>query len=492
MSAENTTVKKLDNVEEFNNIKSGFKTFSDVTSTEMKQGKKIIKIKPGLEKTDVDRYNNWFNKLNVKLKVKNYESILWVGTHRLKIEKFIEETYPKPTTASSYYNSLSNILLAIDKNKYKEYCRTLIVKSKARQRVAQAQTEEGLLSEDQLKNKYVSYTNISVQRDKWIKHWEGLRPVNKVVIPFKAKGKAKKPIVSDDLRTAIMYSLMLACNTYVPPLRVNIEDMKFHYGDKPPEEKSQQNYIWRKAKDHYAYVINYDKVENKKIAKDIPRSIFDLTVDIIDIHGRQITNGKKLCQLIEMSLEDFPRTYLLSNPTEDPEGIRPMTASSFRNGLANIFKPLKPTQNIIRKAYINLVYNSSLFRSLPVNALKSLGDLMRHDFITAMKTYRKVNAPDDVLPDFGPLSEAKIVRTINIPVMVEKKRKSMALIAKNYREKNQEKVLESRRTYYTNNKEAILKRKIINNLNSQAQTQVQKRTIAKYDLKQNPITGEWS
>ena len=89
MSAENTTVKKLDNVEEFNNIKSGFKTFSDVTNDEMKQGKKIIKIKPGLEKTDVDRYNNWFNKLNVKLKVKNYESILWVGTHRLKIEKFI-------------------------------------------------------------------------------------------------------------------------------------------------------------------------------------------------------------------------------------------------------------------------------------------------------------------------------------------------------------------------------------------------------------------
>ena len=40
MSAENTTVKKLDNVEEFNKIKSGFKTFSDVTSTEMKQVKR--------------------------------------------------------------------------------------------------------------------------------------------------------------------------------------------------------------------------------------------------------------------------------------------------------------------------------------------------------------------------------------------------------------------------------------------------------------------
>ena len=74
MSAENTTVKKLDNVEEFNSIKSGFKTFSAVTNDIIKQGKKIIKIKPGLEKTDVDRYYNWFNKLSGKLKVRNHDS----------------------------------------------------------------------------------------------------------------------------------------------------------------------------------------------------------------------------------------------------------------------------------------------------------------------------------------------------------------------------------------------------------------------------------
>ena len=125
---------------------------------------------------------------------------------------------------------------------------------------------------------------------------------------------------------------------------------------------------------------------------------------------------------------------------------------------------------------------------------------MRHDFVTAMKNYRNTNAPreeegeeeEDILPDEVPLIEPKIVKTINIPVLVEKKRKSMALIAKNYREKNKEKVIESRKTYYQNHRLEVLKRKIINNLNSQAQTQVQKRTIAKYDLKQNPITGEWS
>ena len=233
--------------------------------------------------------------------------------------------------------------------------------------------------------------------------------------------------------------------------------------------------------------------------KRIPRSIFDLTHEIVNNKGRQITDGKRLCQLIDMSLEDFPRTYLLCNPDKDPEGKGPMTASSFRNGLSKIFKPRTPSQNIIRKAYINFIYNGPLFSSLPFPALKTIGELMRHDFVTAMKNYRSTNEPreeeediQDILPDEGPLSEPKIVRTINIPVLVEKKRKSMALIAKNYREKNKEKVIESRKTYYQKHRLEVLKLKIINNLNSQAQTQVQKRTIAKYDLKQNPITGVWS
>ncbi len=68
----------------------------------------------------------------------------------------------------------------------------------------------------------------------------------------------------------------------------------------------------------------------------------------------------------------------------------------------------------------------------------------------------------------------------------------MALIAKNYRKKNKEKVIENRKTYYQNHRLEVLKRKIINNLNSQAQTQVRKRTIAKYNLKQDPTTGECS
>ena len=107
---------------------------------------------------------------------------------------------------------------------------------------------------------------------------------------------------------------------------------------------------------------------------------------------------------------------------------------------------------------------------MPYSFLQTVASSMRHTVETAMKKYRKSNAPDDILPDAGPLHDVKIVRTINIPVVVENKRKSMAIIAKV--EKNTIKHIKMQC--------------------SQAQTQVQKRTIAKYDLKQDEITGEWS
>ena len=286
--------------------------------------------KVGLTPVDITRYNTLYNALHERFKVKTpQENILWVGQHRKAIEKYLTDHYTEanglnPNSAGSYYNSLANILFHIDKDKYKADCNRLIIKSKTRQLIADAQGSTGLLSEKQLQN-YASYTDLCAKRDFWIKRWQELRPADKVVIPFKAKGKAKKPVQSYELRQAILFSLILACNTYVPPIRKNIEDMKFYYGLKNPEQKTRQNYVWRIKKNEYAIVMNYDKVENSRIKKDIPREIFDINTEIADTRGKQITNGKRLSELIEMSLEDFPREYLLCNLT-DEEGLGPMTA----------------------------------------------------------------------------------------------------------------------------------------------------------------------
>ena len=463
--------KKIDNAEEFAKIPTGYTT------------------KEGLATTDIMRYDRLYNALHQKFKISTpQDNILWIGTHRLEIEKYITDYYSEanglnPNSAGSYYNSLANILFHIDKNKYKTDCNRLIIKSKTRQIIADEQGNNGLLTEKQLQN-YVSYSDLCAKRDIWIKRWFDLRPEKKATIPFKGKNK---PIQSFELRQAIIFSLILACNTYVPPIRKNIEDMKFYYGNKNPEQKTQQNYVWRINQNHYTIVMNYDKVENSRIAKNAPREIFNLNIEMADSRGTPITNGKRLSELIEMSLEDFPRNYLLCNLTDD-EGNGPMSGSSFNNSLKIMFKPKAPTQNILRKAYVNFIYNHPDFRYMPHSFLESVARSMRHTVATAMRKYRKTNAPEgNGIPVVAPVIEAQIV----IPVD-KKKRKSMAEIAKNYRLKNKDKVIESRKSYYENHKNDVLKRKIINNLNSQAQTQVQKKTIDKYGLKQNPETKQWS
>ena len=155
--AEKIIAKKVDNAEEFASILTGYKT------------------KEGLSPTDITRYDTLYNALHQRFKVKTpQENILWVGKHRLAIEKYLTEHYTEanglnPNSAGSYYNSLANILFHINKNEYKTDCRRLIIKSKTRQLVADSQAHTGLLSEKQLQN-YVSYTDLCVKRDLWIKN----------------------------------------------------------------------------------------------------------------------------------------------------------------------------------------------------------------------------------------------------------------------------------------------------------------------------------
>ena len=115
---------------------------------------------------------------------------------------------------------------------------------------------------------------------------------------------------------------------------------------------------------------------------------------------------------------------------------------------------------------------------------------MRHSVAVAMASYRKTNAVQDILPNAGPLTT--IVRHINIPIVEPKQRKKVSETAKEYRLKNKDKIIESRKKFYENNKVKVLRNKIINNLNSGAQTKVHKQTVEKYDLKQDKKSGLWS
>ena len=468
----NNYVRKLDIPDVFKAIITGRKTTA------------------GMKPADIMKYNALFTALKDKLNIKTPQhNILWVGTHAKEIEKYIKEHYTaqnhlNPNSQVHYFNSLANILMHINKQKYKEDCRRLYLNAKQKQKVAESQAKEGLLSDKQLET-IVSYPDLCNERDKWIKRWEELRPTIKE--PFnESKRKVKvKVYPSNELRTAIIYSLVLAFNTYIPPLRKNVEKMKLHFGSKEPEKQSEQNYLWRIAENHYKIVMNYDKVENKRIAKNAPREMFDLLREM-----KNITNGKRLCELIEMSLVDFPRDYVLCNLKDDPEGKKPMSAISFNSALATMFKPRKPTQGLLRKAYVNYIYSPSVLPKISPADLEEIAKRMRHSVAVAMASYRKTNAIQDILPNAGPLTT--IVRHINIPLVEPKIRKKLSDTAKEYRLKNKEKVKESRKKFYENNKVKVLRNKIINNLNSGAQTKVHKQTVEKYDLKQDKKSGLWS
>ena len=73
-----------------------------------------------------------------------------------------------------------------------------------------------------------------------------------------------------------MFHLILAVNTYIPPLRLNWIDMEIYPervvegkvkkkipANLPAPPEDDQNYLWEVNPGKWAMVINYDKVENK-------------------------------------------------------------------------------------------------------------------------------------------------------------------------------------------------------------------------------------
>ena len=99
-----------------------------------------------------------------------------------------------------------------------------------------------------------------------------------------------------------MFHLILAVNTYIPPLRLNWIDMEIYPervvegkvkkkipANLPAPPEDDQNYLWEVNPGKWAMVINYDKVENKRKSKDIPRQIMYLDNEIPGV-----TNGQKL------------------------------------------------------------------------------------------------------------------------------------------------------------------------------------------------------
>ena len=441
----NTEVKKLDFPSQFNAIKSGMKSTSSLKDHEK------------------ERYSVWFNyyKENKKIAVpKNKSSILWVGQHWKTIEKYIKDTYKapkyKPSTTRNHLEGLANVLLAIDKHKFKEIVRPYYNTGLKLQKEIDKKRDDNELTPKEKIN-FVCYSDLIEQRDKLHESWNK-RPKDKKLN---------------------IYHLILAMNSYIPPLRLNLIDMEFHRKRKAPPSNIRTNYLWEKTKGKWVIVLNYDKIENKRQVKGYDREEFDLEDDIPGV-----TEGKRLNNIINDSLKFWKRDFVLTGVRTYGE---PMGKSSYNQALASIFKPKTPTQNILRKSYINHFYN----KNLPMSKLKLIARRMRHTVGVAMLSYKKVNIN---CPEPGDIEGIKVPPKIDIPKPMKKDKTDYfnpTVYSKEYRKKNKDKLKVQRNQKYKKNNTKILRAKILWNLNRGIVKTPRTATIEKYDLKYNTKLRSW-
>jgi len=301
---------------------------------------------------------------------------------------------------------LANVLLAIDKVRFKEVTRPMFNLGLTTQQII----EDSKLDDEDLAN-YVPYRKLVAMRN----HYETL---------WRADPK--------DLKLN-MYHLLLAVNTYIPPLRLDWLDMYVYPPRlvdgrpvKPPTgpvaapPADSNNYLWESAPGEWSIVMNYDKIENKREQRGLARQIMVLKDDIPGI-----TDGKRLNGIINDSLRDAPRNYALVGVRDK---TRPMPASGFGSAMLAMFKPKKPLQNLLRKAYINHVHRMKLNgMELPERTLKEVANRMRHTLEVARGSYRKINLAEEE-DDTPIVLPTKPEKPKSLPIVEPRAPRSLPLI----------------------------------------------------------------
>lgn len=255
----------------------------------------------------------------------------------------IVETYPNLASRRIHLEALANILLAIDKVKYKKTANWLFT--------------HGIV----LQNEIALYTQNQEATEK-----EKSQFVSRDVILTKMRDIDMT--VSLD---ACLKKLILALAVLYPPLRLDYLNMEIV--DDEMELSLEKNYY-----DNGVITINKDKVSEK-----IGPTTYELVDGYTHHDNVQYLFGTELKQIIAQSLDLWERPYLLWQPGDFG---KPLKMSTY-NILIRHALEVPATQNIFRKSYI------SWFYGLPVTRHEKqiVAGLMRHSIGTAEGTYLKLD-----------------------------------------------------------------------------------------------------
>jgi len=326
------SIKKIDDKTIFDGLVTGIKTEQELKDA----GSKIV--------------NTYYKNFKNKLKIDSNGMLDWIPSN---IDKLLKICNSGNTLSSIRIMSeaLSNILLLIDKNKYKQLCKDLFLKGiNIQHNIDEVKgNQEYTNNENEAKMNFIDLVEL---RRKY-QNMEGYK-------------------------NHIIY-LILCLNTYMPPLRLeylNTDTEAITFGN------NQVNYITDHDininTDTMMLYINKDKVSNKVGPVELP------FITHKSKNGTKYIFGNKMRKILRESYNKNPRKYVI---TSFYDINTPLSVNSYYRILNTITgKPVN--QNALRKAYINYYYDQNL--KLTINDKNIISKYMRNSTNMAEKIYKKV------------------------------------------------------------------------------------------------------
>lgn len=432
-----------------------------------------------LKKSPQNIIKNWIT--HAEIKGATTSNLKWILNDAKMIEDYIlSKKNTKDGTKSVHFAILAKLIERLGNNElYKKYSK---IATNYNKKVQAKQREQDVLPE-RARN-WVPWEEVMVRR-------EQLREESE-----------EDP---DNLKKHLSY-LILSLYTYQPPIRGEYFNMEITK-NKPPED--DKNYLWEHG-NKYTIVLNHHKTKKKYGRKEI-----DL-------------DSKTLINIIDESLEQFPRKYILSAIKKQWES-KPLTLSNFRNSI-ELFPGNQVSIDLLRSFYITQFYNNLSTDEKGKTIIRTIADKERlaskmlHSVAEAEKSYNKPKekgndsdsdsdseSDNESESDSDSDSDDEVERKEKKEKKISKKEKKAPEIKEQkipvrkpfdrkawakeympkYRAENREKFQKDNKNHYEKNKYNILRKKYLREYNSGNVGKPKPSTIQKYNFVYDEESKTW-
>jgi hypothetical protein len=387
-----------------------------------------------LSKDYQQKIQTWLNALNLI----NLDDI--VKKHK-KVYEYIKNKYTNKNTLRGHLTVLGGVLNKM--NKLPKISKGYITEAILLQKEIEKESKNQEMKPSRINN-FVCFEDIEKRRDELKEAYEKNKIDNKMNLSH----------------------VLLSLYTLQPPIRMEYKDMPIvTKGSKEHFDLIKKNVNFLIDDNHKYYVA----INNDKVMRTHGSTIFEL--------------NNELNKIIEDSLKSFPRKYILSLLSD---GYKPLGKQGFERLLKGLFVPQNITIDLIRISYVTHMYSN---KKINLNQKENLAKLMRSSREVGELHYNKLNVDCKNDP---PFTQQDIIK--EIPIVEQPKEKPKFNLrdwGKKYREQKKEEIKQKREERYENEKEKILRNKIVSNLNSGNTKKPRKDTMEKYNIVYDENLKRW-